>query len=199
MVKPISIYYEGDSSLRQGFRKFFDSICPAGVKIKLVSCGATANTVEDFMTAMRTNTDSINLLLIDSDGPDDGKLIANVRNRSSWDSAAAASVNDDQLHFMIQVMEAWFLADRQCLRSYYGQNFRENRLPANPQIEEIRKDDVIPRLENATRETKKGKYDKTRHAPSLLAQLNIEKNTADDFRHKWKTTRHGYRPSWCLT
>lgn len=175
MVKPIRIYYEGDGKLRQGFRKFFDSIYTTGVKISLVACGATANTVADFMTAMRTNTDSINLLLIDSDGPDDGNLAARIRNHPGWDSGVAASVKDCQLHFMIQVMEVWFLTDRKCLQDFYGRDFRENLLPANPKVEEIPKDDVIKRLENATRDTKKGKYHKTRHAPSLLAQLDVDK------------------------
>ncbi|MCH8109778.1 MAG: DUF4276 family protein [Chloroflexi bacterium] len=175
MVKPIRIYYEGDGKLRQGFRKFFDSICPPYVKLSLVACGPTANTVADFMTAMDTHSDSTNLLLIDSDGPDDGKLAANVRNHSKWDSSVAVSVTDDQLHFMVQVMEAWFLADRQCLRSYYGQDFRENRLPGNPKVEEILKDDVLNGLENATRGTKRGKYHKTRHAPRLLAQIDVDK------------------------
>ena len=175
MVKPIRIYYEGDSKLRQGFREFFDSIYLADVKVTLIACGTTVNTVDDFMRALRTNTDSINLLLIDSDGPDDGKLAASVRNRSSWDSSVAVSVTDDQLHFMVQVMEAWFLADRQCLRSYYGPNLRENRLSANAKVEEISKDDVLNGLEDATRGTKKGKYHKTRHAPHLLAQLNMDK------------------------
>ena len=178
-MKPIRIYYEGDRSLREGFRKFFDSIYHAGVKISLVACGPTANTVEDFMTAMDTHTESTNILLIDSDGPDDGKMIANVRNRSSWDSSVDASVIDDQLHFMVQVMETWFLADRQCLRRFYEHGFLENRLPANPKIEEIPKGDVLNGLENATRGTKRGKYHKTRHAPRLLAQIDVDKVRAD--------------------
>ena len=175
MVKPIRIYYEGDRSLREGFRKFFDSIRFPGVRIKLVAGGTTVNTIGDFIRALRTNTDSINLLLIDSDAPDDGKLAASVRNHSKWDSSVAASVTDDQIHFMVQVMESWFLADKECLRRYYGQGFRENRLPASPKVEEIPKDDVMNGLEDATRSTKRGKYHKTRHAPSLLAQVNIDK------------------------
>ena len=110
------------------------------------------------MTAIHTNTDSTNLLLIDSDCPDDGKLTASVRNHPGWNASVAASVTDSQLHFMVQVMESWFLADRQCLRSYYGPNFLESRLRGNPKVEEILKDDVIKGLEDATRDTKKGKY-----------------------------------------
>ena len=175
MVKPIRIYYEGSSKLREGFQEFFRPICPTGVKPSLVACGSTAEAIGDFMRAMHTNTESINLLLIDSDVPDDGKLVDSLRNRLSKESAIGASVTDEQLHFMVQVMESWFLADKECLRRFYGQAFRENRLPANTKVEEILKDDVIKRLEDATRDTKKGTYDKTRHAPRLLAQLDVDK------------------------
>jgi hypothetical protein len=76
---------------------------------------------------------------------------------------------------MVQVMETWFLADRQTLRDYYGQGFMENRLPGNTDVEQIPKDDVESRLAAATEPTKKGKYHKTRHAPDLLAMIDVSK------------------------
>jgi len=75
---------------------------------------------------------------------------------------------------MVQAMEAWFLADRDALATYYGQGFRRNALPGDEQhIEAIRKDHLVPSLENASRDTKtKGQYHKTRHGFALLATID---------------------------
>ena len=72
---------------------------------------------------------------------------------------------------MVEVMESWFLADRQALQTYYGSEFHSQALPQNPRVEEITKRDVLEGLKKATSSTKKGAYHKTRHAPSLLEKL----------------------------
>ena len=72
-------------------------------------------------------------------------------------------------------MEAWFLADRQTLASYYGERFVSNALKPNPHVEEIPKADVLECLKQATRKTQKGAYHKTAHAPHILASLDPDK------------------------
>ena len=70
-------------------------------------------------------------------------------------------------------MEAWFLADQDALRQYYGSGFAVNRLPGDPtRVEVIPKSDAIRGLEDAARDTQKGKYHKTEHAPDLLAKVD---------------------------
>jgi hypothetical protein len=73
---------------------------------------------------------------------------------------------------MVQCMEAWFLADAQALGKYYGKEFRESAIRLNPKVEEIPKKDVIEALKTATKETSKGPYHKTRHAPYLLRAIS---------------------------
>ena len=73
---------------------------------------------------------------------------------------------------MVQLMEAWFLADRRALQNYYGPRFNTRILPANSQPEGILKGDVINRLRDATRDTPKRAYDKTAHAPDLLRRIS---------------------------
>jgi hypothetical protein len=73
---------------------------------------------------------------------------------------------------MVQVMEAWFLADRETLSRHYGAGFQDGALPGNPRVEEIPKDEVIDGLRRATRDTQKGQYDKGRHSFAVLALLN---------------------------
>ena len=73
-------------------------------------------------------------------------------------------------------MEAWFLADRDALRRYYGQDLLVNRLHGSAtDVESIPKDDVLHGLTRATEPTQKGRYHKTRHAPELLEMVDVGK------------------------
>jgi len=75
-------------------------------------------------------------------------------------------------------MEAWFVADRSVLESFFGQGFNARALPGWTSIEGISKDDVLGALYQATRHCRiKGKYDKARHAFDLLALTDPVKAT----------------------
>ena len=77
---------------------------------------------------------------------------------------------------MVQTMEAWFIADIDTLKKFYGQGFRENLIPKNPNLEKIDKDSLVQCLKEATRNTKsKGEDQKIQHASELLKQLNAAK------------------------
>jgi hypothetical protein len=76
---------------------------------------------------------------------------------------------------MVQVMESWFLADTNSLVEFYGQNFNANALPQNANVEKIPKSDVETGLANATKNTQKGKYHKTKHGPKILQLINSQK------------------------
>ena len=180
MVKEIRVYFEGDDALRKGFNNFLkseiDLARQRGLGFNLIAGSSTAETIKDFMTAARAHKDAINIVLIDSDKPDNGNLIADLKQRESWDTEVGAEIQDEQIHFMVQVMESWFLADRDALKKYYGQGFREGRLPDNQNnVEQISKSDVNDGLKNATRHTAKKKYHKTQHAPDLLSNLDVDK------------------------
>ena len=177
MVSEIQIFIEGDKALLNGLRTFLKSAIDAAqhqrIKFKMVAGGSANETVRNFMRGVRRNPNSFNILLVDSDRPDNGDLIASVKDRRTWDNQTGANVQDDQIHFMVQVMESWFLADKDALTRYYGQGFQPNRLPRNPNVEQVMANDAISGLENATRPTRKGKYHKTRHAPDLLRQIDV--------------------------
>ena len=77
---------------------------------------------------------------------------------------------------MVQVMEAWFLADRDALQRYYGREFLVNRLHGSAtDVESIPKNDVLLGLIRATERTRKGRYHKTQHAPDLLELVDVGK------------------------
>jgi hypothetical protein len=76
---------------------------------------------------------------------------------------------------MVQIMESWFIADRQALVGFYKDCFYEGALPGSAEnVEVIPKADVLKGLDSATRDSKKGKYsrNKRQHAQELLARIN---------------------------
>ena len=121
------------------------------------------------------------MLLVDSESPVYVPATAaqpwqHLRARDGWERPPRAT--DEQCHLMVQVMESWFLADREALGAYYGQGFRAGSLPQNPLIEDVGKDDVLNGLEQATRDTSKGRYNKGRDSFDLLARLDPAKVTS---------------------
>jgi len=67
------------------------------------------------------------------------------------------------------------LADKDKLQESYGRDLLRARLPANPRVEEIPKADVLKGLTEATRDTQKGEYHKTKHAPDLLQLIRADR------------------------
>ena len=179
MVK-ITIYVEGggnnsntQSRCREGFAEYCKKAAPDR-RLKVVACGSRNQTFDRFKTeSNRGKPDEHCLLLVDSESPvkQGTKPAVHLLERDGWDFA---HLPDEQVFLMVQAMEAWFLADRDALANYYGQGFRRNALPGDEQhIELIRKDDLVPALENASRDTKtKGQYNKTRHGFALLARID---------------------------
>ena len=73
---------------------------------------------------------------------------------------------------MVQCMEAWFLADKDALRRYYGTGFNRSALPGSLRIEEIPKADIFRGLERAAAATTKETYHKTHHGFDILSSLD---------------------------
>lgn len=77
---------------------------------------------------------------------------------------------------MVQCMEAWFLADKETLAAYFGNEFNQSTLPGNTSVEYISKKDVLDDLKNSTRAcNQKGKYNKGEHSFMILEKIDPEK------------------------
>lgn len=76
---------------------------------------------------------------------------------------------------MVQLMEAWFLADKESLQSYFGDKFNSKALPARKDIEKVDKDEVQRSLKNASRSSAKGRYDKKLHSYEILGIIEPSK------------------------
>ena len=177
----VCVYVEGGgnskalkSDCRKGFSKFIEKTGMSGRMPGIVACGSRNDALDDFKTAIASGQSA--LLLVDAEesvkapGP-----WQHLKNCDNWNRPEGAT--DDQCHLMVQVMESWFLADRDALKSFYGKGFRMEVLPKNQTIEQVSKRDIENRLEQATRDTKKGGYykNKGKHSFAILAELNPAK------------------------
>ena len=184
MVK-IRIYVEGGgeskalrSSCRRGFGKFIERSGLKGSMPRIVASGSRSNVYERFKMRHEraAEKDESVLLLVDSEGPvGEATSWPHLKDRDGWDRPDGAT--DDQCHLMVQVMESWFLADREALGEFYGQGFKENALPANQKIEQVHKRDVLNGLNSAARSTTKGSYNKGSHSFEILAKIDPTKVT----------------------
>lgn len=179
MVTEIRLYVEGardttsSSALRNAFGAFLraahDEARRRGVRWKVIACGSREEALRDFRIGCRNNPGAANLLLVDAEGPVDSQprehLVRTLRR-------VPDDLMDEQVHLMVQSMEAWLIADPDALARYYRDGFNPRALPAAPNVETVPKGDLVPALERATTNTQKGKYHKTRHAFHLLGMID---------------------------
>ncbi|HEX8358877.1 MAG TPA: DUF4276 family protein [Longimicrobium sp.] len=179
MVREIRLYVEGGGGkeskalMRRAFGRFLSEVGAEAWErergLRVVACGSREAAHEKFRRAQTEHPTALNMLLVDSEAPVTGTARSYLRG---W---KLDSVTDDQVHLMVQAMEAWFIADPETLARYYGQGFAANAIQKTNNVETIPKDDLVPTLKRATRGTTKGEYHKTRHAFDLLAQIDPAK------------------------
>lgn len=174
----VRIYVEGGfegstkAGCRQAFRAFFEKVIPRG-SFKVIASGDRTAAFKDFCLALRQNHREYTILLVDSEGPVATGVWHHLATPKGDNWQPPVGATDDHAHLMVQVMEAWFLADQDALTDYYGPGFTPGSLPGQPNIELISKQDVLRALKQASKNTKtKGEYHKTKHGFDLLELIN---------------------------
>lgn len=175
----VKLYVEGGGdgrinhgAFRQGWIGFLRKAELSGRMPQVVPGGGRAQTFDKFKTALQTRRpNEIPILLVDSEG-----AVANgqttwqhLHNRDNWDQPDDAA--DDSAYLMVQVMETWFLADRDALRSFFGPSLNENHFRQWRNLEAVSKDTVIDALAQATRGCQKP-YRKGRISFQLLGEID---------------------------
>ncbi|MCD0244846.1 DUF4276 family protein [Xanthomonas melonis] len=189
----VKLYVEGGgdtaalkTACREGFTTF---VTKAGLKNRprIVACGSRRDAFDSFCTAIANGEDA--MLLVDSEDtviaqhqqgqPDTWQPWGHLKARVGdvWDKPAG--VADTQCHLMAQVMESWFLSDREALKAFFGQGFKENALPAaNNAVESTAKQQIYSALAQATKNCKtKAAYGKGEHSFKLLTTIDPAKVT----------------------
>lgn len=179
----IEIYMEGGGRtassralLREGAEEFFGELRSAaqarGLEMRIVCCGGRGEARADFVEARSEGRYAV-LLLVDSEGPVESDPRNHLVTNDGWRDLESASENE--IHLMVQVMEAWFVADPQALAGYYGPAFRADLVPTNRNLEEAGKERVLATLVDATAPTPEGAYHKIHHARRLFGLIDPEK------------------------
>ena len=176
----VVIHFEGSKALRSGFRGLFGNHVERarrnGIHFKMVAGGSNVETVKDFLRSCRKNPSDLNVLLVDSEGPapSAAAAIRELRSRSCWDASAA--VDDGQINFMVQAMEAWFIADRRALASHFGDRFNAGGLPSPRNAESISPQGLTDSIAQALRASGvhrgRRRYGKARDGARLLELLD---------------------------
>jgi hypothetical protein len=183
MVTEIRIYIEGGGdkkdtkkAIRLGFSEFLKDLRQIAqenrIRWQIIICGSRQNAFGDFKSALKTNPNAFNILLVDAEAPVNTTPCQHLKFRDDWD---LPNVDDEHCHLMVQTMEAWLIADLGTVKKFYGAGFKENAIPKNPDVERIDKKQLESSLKAATRNTKKGEYHKIQHASKLLALLDVDK------------------------
>jgi len=150
----IRIYFEGSKGLRGGFESFFAELdIAAGNLRSTIKFVPAKDGPSAYRKAERSHPQAWNILLQDSEGPVPAQHAADV-------------------FWMVELMEAWFLADLDALKGYYGEEFHHNAIGNTADVERVQKTEVLKRLKQATKDTSKGEYHKVKHAPFLLEKLD---------------------------
>lgn len=175
----VKLYIEGggdgpllDTLFRQGWRQFFEAADLAGRMPGVVRGQGRTQTLDLFAAAVANpRGGTVPLLLVDSENPVTAghSVWQHLKARDRWERPSAAA--DDQAFLMVQVMETWFLADRDLLRSYFGASLRENHLRQWRDLEAVPKLTVLDALEKSTAGCQRH-YAKGKVSYELLGKLN---------------------------
>jgi hypothetical protein len=173
----VKIYAEGggegelyDTLFRRGWAKFFER---AGLTSRLPSVvrGQSRERAYDLFktAAQRADPDELPILLVDSEDPvsPEHTTWQHLRATDTW--ARPTGVADDQVFLMVQVMETWFVADRETLRQYFGPAFKMQALPAWQDLEAVGKERIYQALDSATRDCRARRYAKQRQPTAKIS------------------------------
>jgi hypothetical protein len=183
----VKLYIEGggdsplqDTRFREGWQVFFKKAGLAGRMPATVRGGGREATFDLYKTAVRQKKDGeLPLLLVDSED-----LVSagnaeweHLNEQDRWVKPTAAAA--DHAFLMICCMEAWFLADREALKRFFHDCWRDNAVPQWANLEEVPKANLYLALEQATAGCGKKSYSKGRNSFEILKEIDplvVEKN-----------------------
>ncbi|HRK28748.1 MAG TPA: DUF4276 family protein [Chitinophagales bacterium] len=179
MGDSVVLFIEGDPNspngdLRYGFAKLLEKKAKGNMP-KIILSGSKQHAIEKFFYAKRQGLKA--LLLIDLDKPE------TQVEQDMLEYRLNTFAND--VFYMIQEMEAWFLSQPDILDSFFGKDMGgakiSKKIPSKKTTQIMKPSEL---LRDITRQTTKGGYHKIKHAFELLRLLDAEKleNDIPEFR-----------------
>ena len=151
-----------NGDLRNGFGRLLRQANPRQMPL-IVMCDDTDGAIRKFQQETGNPNSAFRrvLLLVDLDGPE--------ATRAAWLAAKKLVAHQGQVFFMVQKMEAWFLAQPAILHEFYQPKLA-HALPAAAPAHVQHPDRELARC---TKDNRKGSYHKTGHGARLLALLQL--------------------------
>lgn len=170
MAAKTILFVEGEPNspngdLRQGLCKLLDQKLK-GKLPKIILGGGKSQTINKFKTIELAAEQF--LLLVDLDKGQD------YIQKDLEDNGL--STNSNNVFYMVQEMESWFLSQPEILDKFYGKD-NNGKLVSEKQAKRKVIDIAEPdkELQKLTKNTKKGEYHKVKHAVELLKLLDANK------------------------
>jgi len=175
----IKLYIEGggdgatqDTAFRAGWAAFFEK---AGLRKmpRLIRGGGRGQTFDAYCTGVKTRRpDELPLLLVDSEdlvnvGHD---AWPHLKASDKWTKPRGAETADAFL--MITCMETWFVADREALKAFFHDCWKDKALPKWPDLEKVEKGRILQALDKATAGCGDRKYAKGKVSFDLLKVID---------------------------
>ena len=174
-----TLYIEGGgdnrrlaAQFREGWTRFLGAAGLGGRMPRVVRGGSREQTFKQFTREVaKPRPGTLPLFLVDSEVPvaAEHSVWEHLHAHDCWTKPASAG--DDDAFLMAQVMETWFLADRDAMRAYFGPRFVESVLRCWPDLEAVPKATVLDALKRATARCPK-RYAKGKVSFELLAQVD---------------------------
>ena len=187
----------GDTRLRDAFHEFFRKALKAKLgnnsfNLPHIIAGTSRNEAVNTFIHLSKAPGAITFLVVDSEGPLPVGVsnLDYVNNKGRMHNPLNSEYNipsnlADKIFLMVELMEAWLMADVDALANYYGKGFHEKHIsvprklnqPNEADVESIEKPRVYSMLEAATRESTRGAYEsnKADHSFDLIGRRDANK------------------------
>jgi hypothetical protein len=179
----------GRAALRSAFGTLLDAQKQAARKKRMtwntVFCGGRSEAADEFAKAVRRRDADFVVLVVDAEEevsaktpphPTPAERVAHLEARDRW-TKQLRNATPEHVHLMTRCMEAWVFADVEKVAEFYGKDFQPSALPKRQVLDEEPKPSLYAAIEKATKDTKKGRYGKVKHASELLKRVRPSKVT----------------------
>lgn len=178
---------DGRGELRVAFDMLIGAQKEAARKKRMkwdtVFCGGRSETADEFAKALKRNDADFVVLVVDAEDavssakplhPTPAERVKHLETRDGW-TEQLKKANPEHVHLMTRCMEAWVFADEEKIGEFYGKDFKKSVLPKREVLDEEPKLSLYTAIEKATKDTKKGRYGKVKHASALLKMVRPAK------------------------
>lgn len=143
--------------MREAFSKLLEEY---GIKkgcYKIIVGYGREDVIKEFCS--KANSSPTSIILVDSETPiKEGQ--SKLDHLKSTNYSVTEKITENNLFFMVVCMETWIVSDKNALKQYYGQFFKEEKIQSADLINRD-KENIMKMLESSIKDCKENKYKKS--------------------------------------